>query len=97
MKFGRLMIFAALMMSATSAFAVEQTICFSQEPDRRWESLGDTAIINGGKCNGVTLGDMNAKGWRLVQVVPGLSTAFGMVFEKVGPADTSVSKSKSKK
>lgn len=83
----------AIIVSAMPAFAVEQTICYSQEDSGSKYSagrpiylavLGDDAVLNGGKCNGVKLADMNKKGWRLVQVVTGLNNSFGMVFEKGG-------------
>lgn len=96
MKLVETIIFASLMTATTSAFAIEQTICFSQDSERRSASLGDTATLFGGKCQGVKLEDMNAKGWRLVQVVPDLFNSFGMVFEKVGPANASASKPKNK-
>ena len=70
--------------------SVEQTICFSQEPSFKMEGrqyyravLGDNATLNGGKCQGRTLLQMNKLGWRLIQVVGGLDSAFGMLLEKV--------------
>jgi hypothetical protein len=83
----------AVVISAMPTFAIEQTICFSQKDSGVEYSvgkpvyvavLGDDAVLNGGKCNGVKLADMNKKGWRLVQVVSGLNNSFGMVFEKGG-------------
>lgn len=82
-----------LLFSATSvAFAVEQTICFSQryigKPSKYFPkgvpqaTLGDKVTLNGGQCDGATLVDMNEKGWRLVFVVTGLENSFGMVLEK---------------
>ena len=41
--------------------------------------LGDNATLNGGECNGKTLPQMNKLGWRLIQVVGGLDSGFGMV------------------
>lgn len=84
---------AILLATTTSLFGIEQTICFSQKdsgaeysPGRPvlLASLGDDTTLNGGKCEGGKLSDMNKKGWRLVQVVTGLNNSFGMVFEKVG-------------
>lgn len=80
-----------LSLSLSSAFAhrIEQTICFSQHlqvdaPTLKYEmaELGDNITLNGGKCHGATLTQMNRKGWRLIQVVSGVSHAFGMVLEK---------------
>lgn len=83
-----------LLLVSVSSYAVEQTICFSQEDTGRTygtgggkiylASLGDDATLNGGKCGGSTLPEMNKKGWRLIQVVTGLNSSFGMVLEKVG-------------
>jgi hypothetical protein len=68
------------------AKSVEQTICFSQEPlggRHHLATLGDNVTLNGGKCKGKTLPQMNKLGWRLIQVVGGLESAFGMVLEKI--------------
>ena len=64
---------------------LEQTICFSQRDMGRGVSipgLGDTVMLNGGKCKGSTLAEMNANGWKLIQVVGGLNSSFGMVFTR---------------
>ena len=70
---------------------VEQTICFSQKdigsfPNSKRRMymavLGDNVTLNGGKCQGKTLPQMNKLGWRLIQVVGGLESAFGIVLEK---------------
>ncbi len=84
--------FLAMLSVSFSSFAVEQTICFSQKDTGTsignrhvyFAVLGDDEILNGGKCDGLKLADMNKKGWRLIQVVSGLQSGFGMVFEKVG-------------
>lgn len=75
------------------SYVGEQTICYSQKDTGDTygpglgkiylASLGDAVALNGGKCGGSTLPEMNKKGWRLIQVVPGLDSSFGMVFEKV--------------
>ncbi|MEA3383800.1 MAG: hypothetical protein U9Q20_03865 [Campylobacterota bacterium] len=36
----------------------------------------------GGKCQGKTLAKMNKDGWKLVQVISGLNSSFGMLFTK---------------
>lgn len=84
---------AGMILASVSSYGVEQTICFSQKASSVEYSpgnpvylatLGDDATLNGGKCEGAKLSDMNKKGWRLIQVVTGLQSSFGMVFEKVG-------------
>jgi len=45
-------------------------------------SVGDGAVMCGGRCQGKTLPQMNNYGWRLIHVVEGLNGAFGMVFER---------------
>lgn len=45
-------------------------------------SLGDDDTLNGGKCHGATLMQMNYKGWRLIQVISNVNQAFDMVLEK---------------
>ena len=81
-----------LVSSFSFGKSVEQTICFSQEDIGSYPNskkrmymaiLGDTATLNGGKCQGKTLPQMNKLGWRLIQVVGGLQSGFGMVLEKV--------------
>lgn len=84
-------LFCASLCASVSSYAIEQTICYSQYDTGRqvmgkqlyMASIGDDAVLNGGKCQGVILAEMNKKGWRLVQVVTGLETSFGMVFEKI--------------
>ena len=73
--------------------SVEQTICFSQKDIGSYPGsstrrmymavLGDNSTLNDGECQGKTLSQMNKLGWRLIQVVGGLQSGFGMVFEKV--------------
>ena len=62
----------------------EQTICFSKDSCDKlsYASLGDAVHLCAGKCQGRTLIEMNKDGWKLLQVVTGLSSAFGMVLEK---------------
>ena len=84
----------AIIVGAMPAFAVEQTICFSKQysgsPSQYFPKgvpmavLGDDVVLYGGKCEGKKLGDMNKAGYKLVQVVTGLESSFGMVFEKGG-------------
>lgn len=84
-------LFTALLCTSVTSYAIEQTICYSQYDTGRqvmgkpfyMASVGDDAILNDGKCQGVTLHEMNKKGWRLIQVVTGLESSFGMVFEKI--------------
>lgn len=83
-----------LLLASVSSYGVEQTICYSQYDTGRTygsgggkiylASLGDDVTLNGGKCAGATLPEMNKKGWKLIQVVTGLDSSFGMVLEKVG-------------
>lgn len=82
-----LLIVAILLATTSSLFGIEQTICFSQKATSSGyllASLGDEATLNGGKCEGTKLSDMNKKGWKLIQVVTNLDSSFGMVFEKIG-------------
>jgi len=79
-----------LVSSFSFGKSVEQTICFSQKPSFVFRGvqqysavLGDNSTLNGGRCQGKTLPQMNKLGWRLIQVVGGLESGFGMVFEKV--------------
>ncbi len=74
---------------ASEAFAVQQTICFSKKQISEYNgipiyqaTLGDSVSLYGGKCHEKTLPQMNKAGWRLIQVVGGLDSAFGMVFQK---------------
>ncbi len=56
----------------------ENTICFSV-------LIGDFAKFSGGglKCKDKTIGDMNKEGWRVVQVIMGLSGgSIGVLFER---------------
>ena len=62
-----------------------QTICFSKSSCSKQypiATLGDKVQLCGGKCQGRSLLQMNEKGWKVVQVIPGLSGAFGMLLEK---------------
>ena len=63
---------------------IEQTICFSSSKCTGigYGVLGDNVKLCGGKCHGRTLSEMNKAGWKLTQVVSGLSQSFGMVFTK---------------
>jgi len=81
-----------LMVLSNVAYAksVEQTICFSQEPSFKLDKrqyyrgvLSDKATLNGGKCKGKTLPQMNKLGWKVVQIVGGLEYSFVMLLEKV--------------
>jgi len=79
-----------LLTSSAYAKKVEQTICFSQKDSGEiiggnpyyLASLGDKVSLNGGKCQGKTLLQMNKKGWKVIQVVTGLNQSFGMILEK---------------
>ena len=84
---------AAPSASATNSVKkIEQTICFSKEfsPNKSsyfpngvpLATLGDDVKLYGGKCNEKTLPELNKEGWRLIQVVAGLQSSFGMVLEK---------------
>ena len=73
------------LVSNANAKHIEQTICFSKSDCNNAFSpgvLGDDVKLCGGKCQGRTLGEMNKAGWKLIQVVNGLESAFGMVFIK---------------
>ena len=74
-----------LVLISTLSFgkSIEQTICFSQDESTFFARLGDGVILNGKKCKGKTLPQMNRAGWRLIQVIGGLNKSFGMVFEKI--------------
>ena len=71
-----------LVSSFSFGKSVEQTICFSKE-GKYLAILGDNVTLQGGECQGRTLPQMNKAGWRLIQVVGGLQSAFGMILEKV--------------
>ena len=78
-----------LLSTTIYAKNIEQTICFSKTKINEYNghifysgALGDGVLLYGGKCKGRTLSQMNKKGWRLIQVVNGLNSAFGMVLEK---------------
>jgi len=80
-----LMIISGTLSSNVYAKSVEQTICFSANQcggPGAFGQLGDGVHLCGGKCQGRTLGAMNRSGWKLIQVVNGLDSAFGMVFIK---------------
>lgn len=84
-----LSILASSNVSATDAEAkYENTVCFSQGDCNKKYSygvLGDKVKLCSGKCNGKTISQMNAEGWRLIQVVNGLQNSFGIVFERIKP------------
>jgi len=66
-----------------NANKIEQTICFSKSKCNTpyaYGVLGDNIKLCGGKCQGKTLTEMNKKGWKLIQIVNGLQSSFGMVF-----------------
>lgn len=87
------MIGLVMVSSISFGQSINQTICFSQEDigpypgnsNRRMYMavLGDSETLNGGECHGKTLPEMNKLGWRLIQVVGGLQSGFGMILEKV--------------
>jgi len=73
------------LVSGAYAKRIEQTICFSASKCQglgAYGVLGDGVKLCGGKCQGKTLAQMNKAGWKLIQVVNGLESAFGMVFIK---------------
>lgn len=82
------LIFSVLLLASTANVqAVEQTICFAKSSCSNkyaYGLLGDNVQLCGGKCQGVKLATMNRRGWRLIQVISGLDSSFGMVFERVG-------------
>jgi hypothetical protein len=90
-KFSRVLVGGLLLASAVNVQAIEQTICFSyKDTGQRVGNyvvkvgmLGDDVTLHSGKCRGVKLADMNKRGWKLVFVVTGLESSFGMVFERV--------------
>ena len=64
---------------------IEQTICFSSSQCGglgAYGVLGDSVKLCGGKCQGRTLAQMNKAGWKLTQVVNGLSSSSGMIFTR---------------
>lgn len=66
----------------------ENTVCFSKsdcDNEFSYGVLGDNIKLCSGECNGKTISQMNAEGWRLIQVVNGLQSSFGMVFERIKP------------
>ena len=78
-----------LFASSTYAKNIQQTICFSKEKISEYAGrpiyqgvLGDAVSLYGGKCQGRNLPEMNKKGWKLIQVVGGLNSSFGMVLER---------------
>lgn len=74
-----------LLTTSLYAKKVEQTICFSQSScsDRyAYGTLGENVGLCGGQCQGKTLPQMNKEGWKLIQVINGLNSSFGMVFTK---------------
>jgi len=73
------------LVSNVYANKIEQTICFSSSQCgglSAYGVLGDNIELCGGKCKGKTLMEMNKAGWKLVQVINGLSSSFGMVLTK---------------
>ncbi len=79
------LVFLGLLSSSAYAKKGEQTICFSKSScsDKyAYGSLGDNVNLCGGKCQGKKLPEMNKAGWKLIQVVGGLNSSFGMVFTK---------------
>ncbi len=70
-----------LLSTAVYAKKIEQTICWSKE-GKYLAVLGDNVKLQGGKCNNRTLPEMNKDGWKLIQVVGGLQSAFGMVMTR---------------
>ncbi len=82
-------VMAGMIITANAQAGVQNTICFSKTELTRmgnrilWQgSLGDDIPLHGGKCNGKKLAQMNKEGWSLIQVVGGIESAFGMVFQK---------------
>ena len=64
---------------------IEQTICFSSSQCGglgAYRVLGDNVKLCDGECQRKTLGQMNKKGWKLTQVIDGLSESFGIVFTR---------------
>ena len=80
------MVGVALALSSTlQAKKIQQTICFSKNKCNdayAYGTLGDNVGLCSGKCKGKTLIEMNKKGWKLIQVVGGLNSSFGMVLQK---------------
>jgi len=70
-----------LLSSAGNAKKIEQAICWSKE-GKYVAILGDNVKLQSDKCNGRTLPEMNKDGWKLIQVVGGLQSAFGMVMTR---------------
>jgi len=74
-----------LLSSVGYAKKIEQTICFSKSScsDKySYGTFGNGTSLCGGKCQGKTLPEMNKEGWKLIQVVGGLQSSFGMIFTK---------------
>jgi len=74
---------SSFLVSNVYAKKIEQTICFSSSQCKglgAYGVLGDSVHLCGGKCQGRTLAQMNKAGWKLIQVVNGLESSFGMVF-----------------
>lgn len=87
-------------ISAASSYAAKEvTICFSQgqcDDKYSFAVLGNDVNLCGGKCKGRNIEEMYRDGWRLVQVVSGLQSSYGMVFEREGKADKERDKEKEK-
>ena len=75
---------SGVLVSNISAKQIEQTICFSSNKCSGVSIgvLGDNVKLCGGECQGKTLGQMNKKGWKLIQVIDGLSESFGMLLTR---------------
>ena len=86
MKKKILLAIGIFLLATTNAMAIQQTICFSKSKigdSKYWQgSIGDGVNLYGGQCNGKKLAQMNRIGWRLVFVITGLDSSFGMVLEK---------------
>ena len=64
---------------------VEQTICFSKGDCNvriSYATVGENVKLCSGQCQNRSLVEMNKDGWALIQVIGGLSGAFGMVLER---------------
>jgi len=81
------LVFGCTIMFAEAANAEKyvQTICFAKSSctDKyAFGMIGDNVNICGGQCQGKKLAQMNASGWRLIQIFEGVQSSFGMIFEK---------------
>jgi len=78
---------ALFLLFSSGAYAkkIEQTVCFSKASCTEkysYASIGDAVNLCGGACQGKSLVEMNKEGWRLIQVIGGLSGSFGMLMTK---------------